>query len=207
MHVPRMFLVGVMCFTSIFCINSYANTAVAVGFTCPNETPVKSEPVFSRPVGPESTTNSLQTVQEKIPPDILAAVWQNEEVIESYRCLLIARLEQETKYLRLSEDTTLMKLKLDQEKANFKMVDTANTHRLVVIRLAHLMVAIGIGFSFWEMYQANRVRKHSLTPQANDIAISLQGVALKTSINGLAFLVIALGFYYLIVGAFFPPAT
>jgi hypothetical protein len=74
---------------------------------------------------------------------------------------------------------------------------------MVIFITVHLVVVIGIGAAIYEFRQAHKTRKRA-EQQETEIQVSLEGIALKTSLQGVLLLGFALAFYFLYVEFVFP---
>lgn len=125
-----------------------------------------------------------------------------QEVRHAFQQMLIARFEREKQIL--------------SERRN--VIGWTNWISRFIFVVIHVVLAIGLWAALREFIDAGRTRKRSPPPittavtgeqaqaarEQNELSISLQGIALKTSLHGLLILAAAIGFYFLYLKFVYP---
>ena len=75
------------------------------------------------------------------------------------------------------------------------MIDRSNRLGLVIFWVVHAILALGVAIAALEFFHARQTRRAK--PETNEIKISMEGIALKTSLHGILILGLAFGFYFL----------
>ncbi len=126
----------------------------------------------------------------------------DQEVRDAFQQMLIARFEREQQIL--------------SERRN--VIGWTNWISRFIFVVIHVVLAIGLWAAMREFIDAGRTRKRSPPPittavtgeqaqaarEQNELSISLQGIALKTSLHGLLILAAAIGFYFLYLKFVYP---
>jgi len=112
----------------------------------------------------------------------------DDEVREAYRQVLLARYARELE-------------KYDEARREFGWSQQVGR---IIFWITHVVLAIGMTLSVREFFDARRLRKQGEKATENEIKLSIDGIALKTSLNGLAILAVAVGFYYLYLSFVYP---
>jgi len=82
------------------------------------------------------------------------------------------------------------------EDAAFEILATNWLGRIVFF-MVHVIVCVGTWFAIAEFLAAQRLRDTASTQTQHDVTVSLQGIAVKSSLHGMALLSIAFAFYLL----------
>jgi hypothetical protein len=115
---------------------------------------------------------------------------QDAEVREAFRAALVARYQRERGIL--------------EERAG--VIAWTNLASIIIFWVVHAVLAAALWAALVEFRHASRTRKGGLqAPQ--EIRVSLEGVALKTTLHGLMLLAIAFGFYFLYLKFVYPITT
>ncbi len=112
---------------------------------------------------------------------------EDSEIILAVKQFVIAQFEREQQILQERRDVL---------KKHY-------TVGMIIFVTVHIMVVMGIGAAMYELRQAHNARKRAEQQETN-IQISLEGIALKTSLQGVLLLAFALAFYFLYLKFVFP---
>jgi len=163
---------------------AFASSAYGQGVS-DDPTPVSElDPTLgrSRPAAPEPEA-MVSAVTEEI-------LRQDAEVRGALRDALVARYQRERRIL--------------EERAG--VIAWTNFAGIVIFWVVHAVLAAALWAALVEFRHAGRTRKGGLqAPQ--EIRVSLEGVALKTTLHGLMLLAIAFGFYFLYLRFVYPITT
>jgi hypothetical protein len=85
------------------------------------------------------------------------------------------------------------------------IIDTTNRLGFVIFGVVHLLVAVGLVMSWREFRRAETLRQRSGEGERDtELKVSLEGLALKTSLHGGVLLGFALAFYFLYLRFVYP---
>lgn len=112
----------------------------------------------------------------------------DEKVVEARRRLAVAAIEREIE-------------KYGEIRAELLYTNWIGRFIFVV---AHLVLGMGLWMSMHEFRAANARRREAKTVTQQELSISMEGVALKTTLHGTFIMVLALVFYFLYLKFVFP---
>lgn len=136
-------------------------------------------------LGQQPSSDELETLSSIYPDD--------EEVKAAIKAVILDRCQR------------AQAIAADQ---SFEIAYTNNVGRFILV-VVHLILGIALYCSWKEFAAANRLRAmaSNAAPTVQEITISTEGLALKTSLQGTLLLLIALGFYFLYLKYVFPVAV
>ena len=95
-----------------------------------------------------------------------------------------------------------MARQVDAIKENKSAFAMSGTMSILVCWVAHILLALAVLAAAVEFIRALQTRHKA--SQNEEVRVSLEGIALKTSMNGTLLLVIAMAFYYLFLKFVYP---
>jgi len=87
-------------------------------------------------------------------------------------------------------------------KEQKKVLEDHNTESFVVFVSAHIVLLLGLIAAATEFLRARKTRKDA--DKQTDLNVSLQGIALKTSLHGTILLALSISFYFLYLKFVYP---
>lgn len=102
-----------------------------------------------------------------------------------------AELQQALKQFALAKLTSYEGAVQDR---TFELRATNWAGRLIFL-VVHVIIAVGTWFAIAEFRAAQRIRETAKTDPPNEVTVSLEGIAIKSTLQGMALLTIAFGFY------------
>lgn len=117
--------------------------------------------------------------REPAPNPTIDEFEKDEQVKEMRKELLMARYKNEIETL----------------EENKRIVNNVNKIGYVVFAIAHILLVLAVAASVHEFIHASKTRKKK--PDHHEIQVSLEGIALRSSLHGVVLLVVAILFYFL----------
>ena len=120
--------------------------------------------------------------------DWLAIEWlaDDPEVRDAYRELVLRRLRRQTQ--------------IHDERRD--VIRWTNWISRAIFAIVHVILFLGLRAAMSEFAHAQRMRREA--PSETELRVSLEGVALKTSLHGIVLLGAAFGFYFLYLRFVYP---
>jgi hypothetical protein len=152
---------------------------------------VHAEVYFSLARKPNSLNDSLVVgINNKKTGDelneILAIVGDDKKIIYQYKELILARIATEQKDLN--------------ERS--KVIYWTNRVSVLIFILTHVVLVIGIWAAIKEFISASKIR--STEPEPTELKLSLEGIALKTSLHGTLIFAFTIFLYFLFLKFVYP---
>lgn len=87
------------------------------------------------------------------------------------------------------------KNEIQKLEENKRIVNNVNRIGYIVFAVAHVLLLLAVAASIQEFVYASKTRKKK--PDHHEIQVSLEGIALRSSLHGVILLVVAILFYFL----------
>jgi hypothetical protein len=142
------------------------------GFAFAEESPPNVQP---QSVAPSTPIEEIEDINIKI----LTSEEIDEKVRKAYRELIFKRFEHE-------------KTAMDERQS---VIIWTNRASAIIFVITHMVLIMGIWAAMKEFHNANKLRKEN--PEQHEIKVSIEGIALKTSLHGSLLLSICVFLYFL----------
>jgi len=167
-----------------------AGSATVAKPRMPSPQPVPSEPAASasaEPVPPPS--EPVPPASTEVAPEAVSP--EKPELSAAREQLAIAQVRRELQKLKETE----------RELFYYNWMGRA------MFVIVHLILALGLWMAWWEFKNARTRRAQAIAEPEQELKLSLEGIALKSSLHGTVLLGLAFGFYLVYVKFVYPMVT